>query len=74
MGMLVIGKDYGVFLRIKIIGIELSAGKILEENLFQSAIQQTLGDKFTFQQDNNLKHKAIYIYIGVAYQDDIEFS
>ena len=23
-----------------------------------SGFQQTLGDKFTFQQDNNLKHKA----------------
>ena len=37
----------------------LSRGKILEENLFQSAVHQTLGDEFTFQQDNNLKHKAI---------------
>ena len=45
---------------IKINGIELSTGKILEENLFQCAFQQTLGDKFTFQQDNNLKHKAKY--------------
>ena len=36
----------------------LSRGKILEENLFQSAVHQTLGDEFTFQQDNNLKHKA----------------
>ena len=36
----------------------LSTGKILEENLVQSAFHQTLGDKFTFQQDNNLKHKA----------------
>ena len=26
----------------------------------QSAFQQILGDKFTFQQDNNLKHKAKY--------------
>jgi hypothetical protein len=24
------------------------------------ASQQTLGDKFTFQQDNNLKHKGTY--------------
>ena len=38
--------------------MELSTGKILEENLVQSAFHQTLGDKFTFQQDNNLKHKA----------------
>ena len=31
--------------------------KILEENLVQS-FHQTLGDEFTFQMDNNLKHKA----------------
>ena len=36
----------------------LSVGKILEENLLQSALHQTLGEEFTFQQDNNLKHKA----------------
>jgi hypothetical protein len=48
------------FFRIKRCGIELSTGKILEEKLVQSAFQQTLGDKFTFQQDNNLKHKAKY--------------
>ena len=47
MGMLVIGKDWE-FLRINIYGIELSTGIILEENLVQSAFQQTLGDKFTF--------------------------
>ena len=40
--------------------MELSTGKILEENLVQSAFHQTLGDAFTFQQDNNLKHKAKY--------------
>ena len=40
--------------------MELSTGKILEVNLFQSAFQQTLGDKFTYQQDNDLKHKAKY--------------
>ena len=38
----------------------LRTGKILEENLVQSAFQQTLGEKFTFQQDNNIKHKAKY--------------
>ena len=48
------------FFRIKRNGIELSTGKILDENLVQSAFQQTLGDKFTFQQNNNLKHKAKY--------------
>ena len=26
--------------------------------MVQSAFQQTLGDKFTFQQENKLKHKA----------------
>jgi hypothetical protein len=34
--------------------------KILEENLVQSAFHQILGDEFTFQQDNNLKHMAKY--------------
>ena len=38
--------------------MELSTGKILEENLVQSAFHQTLGDEFTFHQGNNLKHKA----------------
>ena len=38
--------------------MELSTGKILEENLVQSVFQQTLGDKFHLQQDTNLKHKA----------------
>jgi hypothetical protein len=28
--------------------------------MVQSAFQQTVGDKFTFQQDNDLKHKAKY--------------
>ena len=35
-----------------------NTGKILEENLGQSAFQQTLGDTFTFHQDINLNHKA----------------
>ena len=38
--------------------MELKTGKILEENLVLSAFHQILGDEFTFQQDNNLKHKA----------------
>ena len=59
-------------LRYKINGIELSTGKILEENLVQSAFKQTLGDKFTFQQDNNLKTQG-QIYTGVAYQDEWMF-
>ena len=60
MGMLLIIKGWVVFQDKKINVIELSTGKILEENLVQSAFQQTLGDKFTFQQDNNLKHKPKY--------------
>uniref|UniRef100_A0AAZ3RN12 Uncharacterized protein n=1 Tax=Oncorhynchus tshawytscha TaxID=74940 RepID=A0AAZ3RN12_ONCTS len=47
-----------IHFRINRNGIELRTGKILEENLVQSAFHQTLGDNFTFQQDNNLKHKA----------------
>jgi hypothetical protein len=46
--------------KIKRNGIALRTGKILEENLVQSAFQQTQGGMFTFQQDNNLKHKATY--------------
>ena len=34
--------------------------KILKENLVQFAFQQAPRDKFTFQQDNKLKHKAKY--------------
>ena len=37
--------------------MELGTGKTLEE---KSAFHQTLGEEFTFQQDNNLKHKAKY--------------
>ena len=59
MGMLVIG-TWREFFRMKRKSIELSTGKIIEENLVQSAFQQTLGDKLTFHQDNNLKHKAKY--------------
>jgi hypothetical protein len=50
----------GEFFRTRNKRKELSTGKILEENLVQSAFQQTLGDEFTFQQDNNLIHKAKY--------------
>ena len=48
----------GCCFRVKRNGIALSTGKILEGTLVQSTFQQTLGDKFTFQQDNSLKHKA----------------
>ena len=41
-------------------GIELGTGEILEEPLVQSDFHQTLGDDFTFQQANNLKHKDKY--------------
>jgi hypothetical protein len=40
--------------------LEQRTGKILVENLVQSDFHQTMGDEFTFQQDNNLKHKAKY--------------
>ena len=53
----------GQFLRIKINRIELSTGKILDENLVHSAFQHTQGDEFTFQQDNNLQQKAKYILV-----------
>jgi hypothetical protein len=48
MGMLVIVKDWGIFQDKKINGMELSTGKILEEQLVQSAFHQTLGEEFTF--------------------------
>ena len=38
--------------------MELSTDKILEENIVQSAFHMSPGDQFTFQQDNNIKHKA----------------
>jgi hypothetical protein len=38
--------------------MDLSAGKVLEENMVPSVFHQTLGEEFTFQQDNKLKHKA----------------
>ena len=38
--------------------MEISTGKILEENLVQSAFHQTLEDEFIFQQDNNQEHNA----------------
>jgi hypothetical protein len=38
--------------------MELSTGKILEENLVQSAFHQKLGDEFTYQRDNSQTHKA----------------
>ena len=60
MGTLVIVKNWGVFQDKKINGMELKTGKIIEENLVQSDFHQTLGDEFTFQQDNNLKHTAKY--------------
>ena len=44
MGMLGIVKEWDVFQDKKRNGMELSTGKILEENLVQSAVHQTLGD------------------------------
>ena len=40
----------------KIIGAKYR--KILDENLIQSAQDLALGQRFTFQQDNNPKHTA----------------
>jgi len=36
---------------------------VLEENLFQSALDLRLGRRFTFQQDNDPKHTAKIIRI-----------
>ena len=58
MGMLVFGEDQGVFWDKNKRDTATHRVEILEENLLQCAFQQTLGDKFTFQQDNNLKRKA----------------
>jgi hypothetical protein len=46
MGILVTGKGFLFIFRNR---IWLSTGKIIEETLIQSALKQTLGDKFTFQ-------------------------
>ena len=54
-------------------GMELSTGRILEENLVQSDFHQTLGDEFTFQQNNNLKQKAKST-LELLYQEDSECS
>ena len=48
------------FFRTNIYGIKIRTGKILEENLVQSAFQETLGDKLTFQNDNNIKNMVKY--------------
>ena len=55
---LALAKTREFLLGIKINKIELNTGKNLQEKLVQSAVQQTLGDKITFQQDKNLKDKA----------------
>ena len=52
--------------------MELSTSRIVEENLVQSTLHQTLGDEFTFQQDNNLTRDQIYTEI--AYQEGNECS
>ena len=38
--------------------MELSTGKILEENQVNSSYHQPLGDNLIFQQHNNLNHKT----------------
>lgn len=39
---------------------------ILEENLLQSGKDLRLGQRFTFQQDNNLKHPVRESYNGMV--------
>ena len=48
---------------IKINGTELNTGKILEENLFSLFSTRHWEINSTFQQDNNLKHKAKYTLV-----------
>uniref|UniRef100_A0AAZ3PZ24 Uncharacterized protein n=1 Tax=Oncorhynchus tshawytscha TaxID=74940 RepID=A0AAZ3PZ24_ONCTS len=55
--MLEIGKYWGIFQYKEKWGGTKHINN-LEENLVQSAFHQTLGEEFTFQQVNNLKHKA----------------
>ena len=57
-GCLSLARTRDFFFRIRKNGIELSTGKILEENLVKSAFHQTVGVEFPIQQDNNLKQKA----------------
>jgi hypothetical protein len=38
--------------------MELSTGKMETRKTWFNLLSITLGDEFTFQQDNNLKHKA----------------
>ena len=54
MSMLDIGKEFYRMTRNR---MKLSTGKILEENLLQSALHQTLGEEFIFQQNNDLQYK-----------------
>jgi hypothetical protein len=54
--MLVIFKEWGVFQDKQNKKMSLNPGKILKENLIQSAFHQTLRHEFSFQQHNNLKH------------------
>ena len=58
MGMLVIVKDWGVFQDKKKKQNGAKYRQNLREYLVQSAFHQTVRDSLTFQQDNNLKHKA----------------
>ena len=58
MGILVIVKDRGVFQAKENLWNGANHRQNLKENLVQSTFHQTLGDTFTFQQDNNLKHKG----------------
>jgi hypothetical protein len=57
MAILDIGKYWGVF-QDKKQWNGATVSKILEENLLQSALHQRLGEECTYEQDNNLQHKA----------------
>jgi hypothetical protein len=54
MGRLDIDKDWGVYQDKK----KCDGFKHRKNPRGKPALHQTLGDEFTFQQDNNLKHKA----------------
>jgi hypothetical protein len=53
--------------------MQLSTGRILEENLVQSSFHQTLGDLIHLLAGQKPKTQG-QIYTGVAYQEDSECS
>ena len=48
----------GKLVRIEWMIVSANYRRILDENLLESAMNLKLGRRFTFQQDNDLKHKA----------------